>query len=225
VAHRPGPGAPHLIGSAAENIARVYTQQLRRELERTEPDRPPEDEKRRARCVDAEATLTSDFGAFKPDRGEAWRDNEFVVAQTNDEARRHKDPTCRAFGRDSTFLGFRANFVIWDDLVTDRTIRTTRDRENLHRWWSDTAEKRLEPGGVFILQGQRIHSEDLYRDRLEQEVTDYDDDDDEPVGARAVPAHRVQGALRRALPRHTAVDPPYDPATRPAPGACSTPSG
>ena len=35
--------------------------------------------------------------------------------------------------------------------------------ERLTQWWEVEAETRLEPGGLLILQGQRLGRDDLYR--------------------------------------------------------------
>jgi hypothetical protein len=204
-----------MIGSAAENTAKWYTQQLRRELERQVAIKPS-DKERRNGALDGEGTLVGDFGGFKPDRGEAWRDNEFVVAQAGGQVRSTKDPTCRAFGRDSTFLGFRADFVIWDDLVTDRTMNNPETRDSLIRWFRSEAESRLEPGGLFILQGQRIHADDLYRDRLNVTVLDYDENEEEIEGSeRPRYRHIIYRSHYEEQCRgnHRPTDPPYDPAS------------
>ena len=62
--------------------------------------------------------------------------------------------------------------MIWDDLVDSRNTRTDEARQNLREWFSTEAETRLEPGGVFILQGQRIAADDLYRYALDLRTLD-----------------------------------------------------
>jgi len=83
--------------------------------------------------------------------------------QPNDIAGSDKERTVSAYGMDGGFLGGRYDLVIWDDLVDKRSMRTAEARETLINMWETEAETRLEPGGLLILQGQRMRSDDLYR--------------------------------------------------------------
>src|SRR5690606_20919326 len=116
----------------------------------------------------AVSTLPRDYGTFKPDNAELWRGDTFVVAQPGDVMLADKEPTWSAFGRNTGFLGFRYDFVIWDDVYDRSAMRTAEAREELRRWWDDIAETRLEPGGLMILQGQRLSAEDIYRYALDK---------------------------------------------------------
>src|SRR3712207_7509108 len=42
------------------------------------------------------------------------------------------------------FLGARADFIVWDDLVTERNTRTAEAREAVEHFWTTMAETRLE---------------------------------------------------------------------------------
>lgn len=164
-----------LYGSNTERQAKMYTGRLRDSLERTTPYLATSKEKAQG-SVDAVATVTGDYGRFKPLTPKAWRVEEFTVAQPNDTAASDKEHTVTAYGRDGGVLGGRYDFVIWDDLVDVKNQRTAESREALKAWWQSTAESRLEPGGVLILQGQRMGSDDLYRFALDMVDVDLDDE-------------------------------------------------
>ena len=159
-----------LIGSKAESQARRYVARIRRTLERTMPYMPPDELVSKGLAVAAEATLADDFGSFKPETRDSWSAEGFVVAQHGDVLIAEKEPTWSAFGMDSSFLGMRYDFVVWDDVVDKQTIRTADAREKQQEWWDDIAEQRLDPGGLFLLQGQRMGAEDLYRYCLDKRV-------------------------------------------------------
>ena len=164
-----------LIGSAGERLAKSYTGRLMDSLERQNPYRATENEVR-AGAHDADATVTGDYGRFKPTQAKVWRREEMTVAQPNDEAASDKEATIAAFGKDGGVLGGRFDLVIWDDLVTQRNQRTAESREEMKQWWKDTAESRLEPGGVLLLVGQRLGSDDLYRFALDMTDVVLDED-------------------------------------------------
>lgn len=171
-----------MIGSRTEKQAKNYTARIRRNLERTQPVRADPDEVARGIAVDAVACLVHDYGRFKPLRSDLWRIEEFVVAQHGDVAAEDKEPSFSAYGKDSGFLGGRYDVVIWDDLVDRKTTRTAEAREDLVRWWETEAETRVEPGGLFVLQGQRMSGDDLYRYALDKTVhlTDESGEDADP---------------------------------------------
>lgn len=160
-----------LYGSRTERQARAYAGRLRRTLERVIPVKAEDRARYLGLAVDAETTVCRDFGRFKPlAHSELWRSEEFVVSQVADMAIEDKEPTLASFGMDSGFLGGRFDLVIWDDLVDKTTLRTADARENQRKWYLDEAETRLDPGGCFVLQGQRMGAEDLYRFALDMEV-------------------------------------------------------
>lgn len=179
-----------LIGSRTERQAAQYTGRLRASFERTNP------------VPDADSTLTLDFGRFKPLASELWRREEFVVAQPGDTAVEDKEPTISAYGMDSGFLGGRYDFVIWDDLVDKKTIRSPEAAELLVHLYETEMESRVEPGGCLVLQGQRLAAHDLYR-----HVLDMRGEDGEGPKYRHIlfPAHDEN----RCVGLHAASDPPW----------------
>jgi hypothetical protein len=166
-----------MIGSSTERMARMYTGRIRATFERTLPVRADAILKQLGTAFDAKTTLVADFGRFKPPDANVWRREEFIIAQHGGQSVEGKEPSFVAYGRDSGFLGGRFDLVIWDDLVTNATLRTEEGRDDLAKWFQDEAEFRVDPRGLLILQGQRLASNDLYRAMLNQlDVTDEFDD-------------------------------------------------
>ena len=152
------------IGSRTERQARMYVGRLKKSFERTTPMVPDTDAKERGISFDAEATLAGDYGAFRPEgRTDLWRAEALVVRQFGGMALDDKEPTVSAWGQDSGFLGGRFDFIIWDDLVDRKNTLGKEAGQNLVEMWLTEMETRLEPGGLLILQGQRIATDDLYR--------------------------------------------------------------
>lgn len=170
-----------MVGSASERVARAYGARVLRSLERTEPLKNDSKMVERGLVADAVATLIDDFGRFKPAKRDLWRKEEFVVEQSGGNTADDKEATLSTYGRDGTFLGGRFDFVLWDDLVTSKIMRTADAKENTETWWDSEAESRLEPGGLMVLQGQRLGAEDLYRYCLDKPGGYKDDDDGEPI--------------------------------------------
>ena len=173
-----------MIGSASQRLAEWYSRRLRSEFDRAHPVKAELNDVRLGLAVDAEATLQQDFGMFKPDSSEIWRSEAFTVLQQDDAPLSQKEPTWSAFGMDSGFLGGRFDLVIWDDVYDPRKMRSAESREDMRRWWDEVAETRLEPGGLLILQGQRMSADDIYRYALdkvappdEMELEEFDPDD------------------------------------------------
>jgi hypothetical protein len=166
-----------LIGSRTAKQASWYTGRLRRALERTSPERAELMQARLGLAVDAETTMALDFGRFKPLDRDLWTSDSFIVMQESGLAITEKEPTWSSFGMDSGFLGGRYDLVIWDDVVDPTKARTVEQVDYQRAWWDDVAETRLEPGGLLVLQGQRIGLEDLYRYNIDKTVPNYFDDD------------------------------------------------
>lgn len=161
------------IGSRTERQARMYVGRVKRALEREAPLRADADSLAKGYAFDADACLVDDYGPFKPDgRSDLWAQNALVVRQQDQTMIDDKEPTLSAWGQDSGFLGGRFDFIVWDDLVDQRNTRTEESRDKLIEWWTTEAETRLEPGGALVLQGQRIHRNDLYRYALNQTTLD-----------------------------------------------------
>ena len=168
-----------LLGSKVESSAKRYVARVRRTLEATVPWLPEDEDLAKGLAVPAEATLADDFGPFKPEARDLWAAEGFVVAQHGNRLITEKEPTVSAYGMDSGFLGMRYDLIVWDDLVDKLVMRTTESRENQQEWWDDVAEKRLDPAGLLLLQGQRMGSDDLYRYALDKRVIPDDEEPDE----------------------------------------------
>lgn len=180
-----------LMGSKVESAAKRYVARLRRTLERTVPYLPEDEEVSKGLAVPAEATLADDFGSFRPENRDLWSAEGFVVAQHGNVQIAEKEPTWSAYGMDSGFLGMRYDFIIWDDLVDKLVMRTAESRENQQAWWDDVAEKRLEPGGLLLLQGQRMGPDDLYRYCLDKQVVPDEEDGPAPEGGWPKKYHHI----------------------------------
>jgi hypothetical protein len=170
-----------LIGTGAENTGADYTMRIRMSLERTLPVEADEIEAAQGLAKNARACLVHDFGRFKPEGAAYWRADKLVVAREGGEPAHQKEASFSSYGQKSGFLGGRYNLIVWDDLVNDRNSRAAVQLDELSRWWRKVAETRLEPGGLLILQGQRLGPHDLYRyaldlrdvaDALDAEVID-----------------------------------------------------
>ena len=166
-----------MIGSHTHRLGEWYTRRLKNEFERSVPVMAEAKDLKLGLALDADAVLSADFGRFKPDIKEVWRADQFTVAQEGDVPVSEKEPTWTCFGVDSGFLGGRFDLIIWDDLYDPRKMRTVDARDDLKRWWDEVAETRLEPGGLLILQGQRMAGDDIYRYALDKHTVVEDDDD------------------------------------------------
>jgi hypothetical protein len=195
------------IFSNTQNAANKYAQRLKRFLERTIPMQGDAMQIAKGLALDAVACVADDFGTFRPFQRENWSQEAFVVAQLHNMPIDEKEPTWQAFGFDSEYLGMRLDYLVVDDVVTKQSIRTLEAVEKMREQWDDVVEQRLEPGGVLVLQGQRLGSYDLYR-YCADKVGYADDDDDEqtPVGKKyhhmVWKAHyddRCQGSETHAL--------------------------
>lgn len=187
-----------MIGSSNLRMASKYSARIRRTLERVRP------------LEGAVGVLAKDYGRFKPEVQDIWRAEEFVVLAFDDDPIEDKEPTVASFGMETEFLGTRANFVVWDDLVTNRTMATEEKIEKQRVWWDTEGETRLEPGGLLLLQGQRMGPEDLYSYALSQMVAPEDDQDENEDGPTVYhhiiyPAHFED----RCHQDHTKDSPPF----------------
>lgn len=166
-----------MLGSASQSTAEWYTQRLRTAFTRRTAVKAKQRDIELGIAVDAVATLAADFGRFRPLAGDdAWRADGFTVAQHGGVEISEKEPTWSAFGRGSTFIGARVDLAIWDDVYDPHKMRTAEARLELKEWWDEYAETRLEPGGLLILQGQRLSPDDIYRHALDKQLA-FDDDD------------------------------------------------
>lgn len=167
-------------GAATKDNAADATALIKSYLE---SDQPPRADPRRVaagEAVQSRRTLAADFGSFKPDseRGGLWRSDAFRVDYADEGSQSNKEPTCRAFGRETGILGHRFDLIAWDDLVTEENTRSLKQNEDLKRDWDGgLGESRIEPDdtSLLFLVGQRIGPRDLYRYNIDKAVTEFVD--------------------------------------------------
>ncbi len=149
------------LGHANLERANRYVDRLRKEFDRVKPARPnAADESRGA--VNAIATLTQWYGRFQPPRGEVWRRDQFKVLQVGGDETIEKEPTWSAISMEAEPIGDRLNLMILDDATTAKRSKSDLIREDDREQFDNVLENRIEPGGLFVLCGQRIHPLDLF---------------------------------------------------------------
>lgn len=168
-----------LVGSRSEELAAKSTGRIRRTLERTTLAMPDEESLRRGLARVPEAVLCLDYGRFKPppsrEPGEEesrnrWTRKAFVVETWEGESGTEKEDTVAAWGFDAKKLGPRLDLIVWDDLEDTRGVRSLVTSTNLREDYDNEAETRLDPGGLLILQGQRLGPGDMHRHCLDKVV-------------------------------------------------------
>lgn len=210
-----------LVGSRTANQAMKYTRRIRRSLTQRDLLMPKEEDLRAGLAVVPHAVLLEDFGRFQPlGRGDdVWQMGGFTVEQHGGVLTGEKEPTVTAFGFDSDYLGMRVDLAAWDDLVDLANVRTLDVIENLQEMWDSVAEMRPDPGGLNLLQGQRLKHNDLYRYNLDKRRA-RDEEDDDVVAIDAIDAeftpkyhHIVYRAHDESACRglHKRSDPPWRP--------------
>jgi hypothetical protein len=129
-------------------------------------------------ACDAKATLSADFGVFRPTTaGDPWRSDALLVVQPEFDSVTEKEHTWAAYGLDVDYLGDRLDLILWDDATVPRDLTSQEKIEAQRVNYDQIAETRLEPGGLLILLGQRIGANDLYRHCLDKvSLPDSDDD-------------------------------------------------
>lgn len=153
-----------LLGSASQTLANSYLFRLANHLTMTEPVRGEDDDIQLGLAVDAEATLIEDFGVFRVP-GALWSQQKLVVAQHRGLITQ-KEATWTAWGLWTNFIGGRYGVNLWDDSVDEADFLTLESSEKIQRRWDKVAEKRCEPAGLVLLQGQRLTPDDLYKYNL-----------------------------------------------------------
>ena len=167
-----------MIGSVSAAMAKLYSRRIRETLERVMPLEPDPIQVEKGLAVNAQGCLQIDYGRFKPsDKGALWRAEEFVVEQLDGNGLDNKEPTVRAYGIESEFIGHRADLCLFDDVASPDNARESVARDKLLERWDNVAEARCDPGGLLAVVGQRLGSGDLYAHCLAK-VT-YDDDIDD----------------------------------------------
>lgn len=228
-----------LVGAATQSIASRYNRRLRNSFGRVVPMQAQDEEIKRGLARDADTTMVHDYGPFRPDRSLQipWSSEQFTVLQFGETLTGEKEATWTAFGRDTEVLSHRVNEAIWDDLVTGKRLRNEETITEDRRWWHDEAESRIEPGGLLILQGQRLGPEDLYRYCRDIDVI-WDDVEDHleyiEIGAEReavkqyhiirYPAHVEEVCKAKDNPAmHSTKAPYYDPANHDSSGCLLDP--
>lgn len=162
-----------MIGSVSQNMAKLYSRRIRETLERVQPIQPDPQMVDKGLAVNAEGCLSIDYGRFKPvDKGALWRADEFVVEQLDGNGLDNKEPTVRAYGIESEFIGHRADLCLFDDVASPDNSRESVARDKLLERWDNVAEARCDPGGLLAVVGQRLGSGDLYAHCLAKETYD-----------------------------------------------------
>lgn len=159
-----------VLGSTSQPLAARYLRRLMASFEATSPLKCPDDERRLGVAHDAWATLAADYGPFKPGKATTWSASAMLVAQAPDRMQGEKEPTWTAVGIESKYIGGRFNVCVWDDVVDPRSVMSVNETLVLQQDWDSVAEKRLEPGGVLVLQGQRLDPSDIYHYNLAKEM-------------------------------------------------------
>lgn len=155
-----------LMGSRITKLAEANVARLRREFERQYP------------LEGARATLSGDFGLFKPDnRADKWQEAAFVVVQEDGQLIDEKEPTWQAFGFDSkSQRGFRVGGLAWWDDIVDEDIKYSPAMRAKHEEiWDNRCETRLNPGAALAVSGQLLDPRDLY-DYIERKEAEVEDD-------------------------------------------------
>lgn len=167
-----------LIGSGNQAKATKMLGRMRGEFERTIPWRGEDRKVELGLACNAEATLTEDFGIFKPlDKADPWRSDALSVVQKNFQLSAEKEHTWAAYGLDVDYLGDRIDLIIWDDAVVPKDLTTLEKIEAQRQNFDTIAESRLEPSGALFLVGQRIGANDLYAHCLDKIILPDDDDE------------------------------------------------
>lgn len=167
-----------MIGSVSAPMAKQYSRRIRETLERVMPIEPDPIQVDKGLALNAEGCLQIDYGRFKPtDKGALWRAEEFVVEQLDGNGLDNKEPTVRAYGIESEFIGHRADLCLFDDVSSPDNSRESVSRDKLLERWDNVAEARCDPGGLLAVVGQRLGSGDLYAHCLAKVTYDEDIDD------------------------------------------------
>ena len=169
-----------LFMSRAYSLAVRNTGRLRRALERVSP------------AVGADATLSHDFGRFKPRQGgDVWRRDEYVVEQMDGTPIEEKEPTCAAFGFDAEWLGNRIDLLFGDDLDSTRTINNMETVARNREVYDGELEPRLEGGGLFVIGQQRLGAFDFSAHVLSKVILPDDDGTGDEVEGTRMYRHLV----------------------------------
>lgn len=117
--------------------------------------------------------LIRDWGPFKPDpqlypqdEGKRWQSTWIDV---HHRTRIHRSPTIAAFGAGArNVLGHRSDWLVCDDVVTEKNSATEEQRYKHLQWFTlavETSGEKMETGkaaGQITVVGTMFHPHDLY---------------------------------------------------------------
>lgn len=102
------------------------------------------------------------FPDVKPDRLKGWAGHRWFVERPDHPG--DKDPTMLSAGVGSQMvLGARADFILFDDIVTQENVATAYRRDKVKAWVSQTAFSREARDAVMMGIMTRWHSDDIAR--------------------------------------------------------------
>lgn len=120
--------------------------------------------------------LIQDFGPFRNEEEESktWTQSRFDVAG---RTRGGKSSTWAAFGAGSRHaLGYRTDWTIIDDCVTDVNSNTPEQRAKLRAWFNQGPMTMPDSeDGRISITGTVFHPEDLYHDLMRMRMPDTDE--------------------------------------------------
>ncbi len=102
-----------------------------------------------------------------------WRTNEFNVDHWKRKEEFVRDPTLKAAGVTGNLIGFHADHLKLDDLVTADNSATKTLRDEINSRYS-LLSSILNTGGTIEVVGTRYHSSDLYDQLITMENEVYD---------------------------------------------------
>lgn len=165
-----------LIGSRTQDQAERLVSRIRRTLQARYLLTPSDRDIKRGLAHPPKGILSEDFGRFRTEERDQWNRSALVVEQLPGRVMVEKEPTVTAYGFDGDYLGSRPDLSVWDDLV-DKKNTGPGQMESVIELYESQAESRIEPGGLHVLQGQRLKAKDLYHWSLD--LTRPPEDDDE----------------------------------------------
>lgn len=113
--------------------------------------------------------LIEDYGPFRPDAGDPMRRWTTTAVSIRARTRLGKEHTISVFGAGSRqILGWRSDWVICDDVVTEKNSATPDQRSKHVTWFNDcvsTSPAKIKAGdihGRITVVGTMFHPHDLY---------------------------------------------------------------
>lgn len=98
------------------------------------------------------------FHSVFPDCPTVKKKNEHMIYLTEDE----RDPSFMAQGWESGVTGYRADVILYEDLVTREIAQSETQRKKQIEWHKETMRPVLTPGGRILATGTPYHEEDAW---------------------------------------------------------------